>query len=103
MFRALTAKTKQLLMAYLTMHAQSLLRIKVNSIIVFITVIGNKRKRGDNDVLETYILLCNQAEEKAAEREERMRMRELEMEERRIEKENIHEERMMSMMLVLHR
>lgn len=62
---------------------------------------GNKRKHSDSDVLEMYILLCNQADEKAAEKEERMRLKELEMEERRIEKENRHEERMLSMMLAV--
>ena len=60
-----------------------------------------KRKRGDNDVLETFMLMSNQADEKAAEREERMRMKELEMEERRVEKENRHEERMLSMVLTV--
>ena len=47
------------------------------------------------------MLLCNRADEKAAEREERMRMRELEMEAKRIEKENRHEERMLSMMAAI--
>ena len=51
--------------------------------------------------MEKFILMCNQADEKAAEREERMRMKELEMEERRVEKENRHEERMLSMMLAV--
>lgn len=62
---------------------------------------GTKRKHGDGDILETYALLCDRADERAAKREERMRLRELEIEERRIEKENRHEERMFSMMAAI--
>ena len=59
---------------------------------------SRKRKVGDEDLLETFALLCDRADERAAKREERLRLKELEMEERRIEKENRHEERMFTMM-----
>jgi len=73
----------------------------MNYIVILFLIGLFKRKRNDNDVMEAYMLMCNQADEKAAEREERMRMKELEMEERRVEKENRHEERMVSMMLAV--
>lgn len=71
-------------------------------VILYLGLFANiKRRRSESDVMETFMLLCNRADEKAAEREERMRMKELEMEERRVEKENRHEERMLSMMLAI--
>ena len=47
---------------------------------------GRKRKRGDEELAEMLANICEKADERAAEREERLRLRELEMEERRIER-----------------
>ena len=62
---------------------------------------GRKRKRGDEEFAEMLANICEKADEKAAEREERLRLRELEMEEGRIERENRHEERILSMFAAL--
>ena len=47
---------------------------------------------------ETLTKMNNEAEERAADREERLRLKELEMEERRVEREMRHEERMFTML-----
>lgn len=47
---------------------------------------------------ETLMMMNNEADERAAERDERLRLKELEMEERRVEREMKHEQRMFSML-----
>ena len=62
---------------------------------------GRKHKRGDKELAEMLANIRKKANERAAEREERLRLRELEMEERRIERENRHKERILSMFAAL--
>lgn len=67
-------------------------------IYIYFACLGRKRKRTDNEELAEILAKINdRADERAAEREERLRLKELEMEERRMERENRHEERIFSM------
>ena len=59
-------------------------------------IIGLKRARAD-DTVDMLAIIIDKVEQRATEREERMRKMELEMQERILEKEGQREERLMTM------